>query len=71
MRVPYDFDELSFLEVSNVNFDDLEKEGKTKIGMVVNLDKHNKSGSHWVSLFIDLNNDQIYFLILLLINLGI
>lgn len=59
--VPYDFEDLSFLEVANVNFNDLEKNGKSKIGMVVNLDKHNKSGSHWVSLFIDFNNDQIYF----------
>ena len=33
----------------------------TKIGMIFNLDKHNQSGSHWVSLFIDLENKFIFY----------
>jgi len=36
-------------------------EGKTKIGVVFNLDKHNESGSHWVSLFIDLVDSFIFY----------
>ena len=32
-----------------------------KIGIVPNLDEHWKGGSHWVSLFINLETGQIYF----------
>uniref|UniRef100_A0A6C0DRB8 Ubiquitin-like protease family profile domain-containing protein n=1 Tax=viral metagenome TaxID=1070528 RepID=A0A6C0DRB8_9ZZZZ len=35
--------------------------GKTKIGVVFNLDKHNESGSHWVSLFVDIDNHFIFY----------
>jgi len=34
---------------------------KTKIGIVFNLDKHDEDGSHWVSLFIDIENRFIFF----------
>lgn len=34
---------------------------RTKIGIVFNLDKHDQSGSHWVSLFIDIENKFIFF----------
>ena len=30
-------------------------------GMILNLDKHWESGSHWVSLFIDLENHFVYY----------
>jgi hypothetical protein len=33
----------------------------TKIGIIFNLDKSTQSGSHWVSLFVDLENKQITF----------
>jgi len=33
----------------------------TKIGVIFNLDKHNQSGSHWVSLFIDLKEKFIFY----------
>jgi len=33
----------------------------TKIGIIFNLDKHNESGSHWVSLFIDLDDKFILY----------
>ena len=59
--VPYDFMELNVLGINNLNLDKLEKEGKTKIGLVINLDEHDQNGSHWVSLFSDLKNRQIYF----------
>ena len=29
------------------------KEGKTKIGIIFNLDPHHKPGSHWVAMFIN------------------
>ena len=37
------------------------KKRKTKIGIIFNLDKHNESGSHWVSLFIDLDDKFILY----------
>lgn len=37
------------------------KAKRTKIGIVFNLDKHDQSGSHWVSLFIDIENKFIFF----------
>jgi hypothetical protein len=59
--VPYDFDLLPQLEIVNLDFGKLEKDGKHKLGMVINLDTHNKAGSHWVSLYTDLKKNQIYF----------
>jgi hypothetical protein len=35
--------------------------GKTKIGIVFNLDKHTQGGSHWVSLFVDLEDSFIFY----------
>ncbi len=34
---------------------------RTKIGIVLNLDKHYQGGSHWVSLYIDINDKIIFF----------
>ena len=63
--VPIDFDELPILGLSDLNFKELQKGGKDKIGIVFNLDEHYKSGSHWVALYADLNKNQVYFLILM------
>lgn len=35
--------------------------GKKKFGAVFNLDKHNQSGSHWTSMYIDLNIGEAYY----------
>jgi hypothetical protein len=35
--------------------------GYNSIGVVFNLDKHNQSGSHWVSLFISIKHNFIYY----------
>ena len=35
--------------------------GKRKIGIIFNLDKHYQSGSHWVSLFIDISRRFIFY----------
>lgn len=59
--VPYDFDSLPFLGISNLDFDELYRNGKTKIGIIINLDEHYKNGSHWVALYFDLINNKIYF----------
>lgn len=59
--VPIDFAELDELPFKKLDFDDLYKNGKKRIGVVFNLDEHDKGGSHWVSLFADLEKGQIYF----------
>ncbi|ADO67217.1 putative cysteine protease [Cafeteria roenbergensis virus] len=59
--VPSDFEELPILGFNSIDFDKLLKKGKYKLGMVINLDEHNQSGSHWVALFINLKNNQVYF----------
>jgi len=60
--VPMDFDELPNLGIKNLNFNELEKEGIYKLGIVFNLDEHYKSGSHWVGLFADLKNGIVRYL---------
>lgn len=40
---------------------DCIRRGKTKIAISLNLDDHTKSGSHWVSLFIDIEEKFIFF----------
>jgi len=60
--VPIDFDDLPFLGIKNINYDDLyNNKNKNKLGFVFNLDEHWKSGSHWVALYTDLEKKQIYF----------
>jgi len=60
--VPYDFESLKLLEFHNKNiFDNYYRKGKTKLGMIINLDTHDMNGSHWVALYTDLKNNQVYF----------
>ena len=65
--VPIDFDyKLSpgycvIDELCNINLKKLLNKGKTKIGIVFNLDKHDQEGSHWVSLFGDFIKNKIYY----------
>jgi hypothetical protein len=37
------------------------RQGKKKIGMVFNLDRHDQEGSHWVSMFLDLEKKFIFY----------
>jgi hypothetical protein len=59
--VPYDFQELLILGIGNIDFNKLFEENKYKIGLVINLDEHYKTGSHWVALYTDLLQNQVYF----------
>jgi hypothetical protein len=59
--VPIDFEDISQLEICNLNLDQITNKGITKIGTVINLDEHYKSGSHWVSLYADLADYKIYY----------
>jgi hypothetical protein len=43
------------------NLKNLLSQGKRRFATVINLDKHTLGGSHWVSLFIDVNKRIIMF----------
>lgn len=43
-------------KLCNLDLDEQLENGRPKIGVVFNLDPHDKPGSHWVSVFIDAEN---------------
>lgn len=57
--VPLDFSQF-YEELRNINLKTLNK-GKKKVGIVFNLDYSYQSGSHWVSLFLDLENKTLCY----------
>lgn len=48
-------------DLCKINLRKLFKKGKTKIGVVFNLDPHHMPGSHWVSLFTDILKGGIFY----------
>jgi hypothetical protein len=59
--VPIDFDKFDRFKIRNLNYNQLVSEGKTKLGVVFNLDEHDQSGSHWVAMYSNLKKGEIYF----------
>lgn len=59
--VPMDFDSIPKLGINNLNLNGLVKSGKTKLGIIFNLDESYKSGSHWVAGYADLSKGLIYY----------
>ena len=64
---PIDFDkkmlygECVWDELCNFSLSDQIAKGKTKIGIVFNTDPHDKSGEHWISMFINIKKRKIFF----------
>jgi hypothetical protein len=58
--LPYDFEELPYFGIQNIDFDKL-KDTTYKIGAVINLDEHNMPGSHWVALYANLRKNIVYY----------
>ena len=64
---PIDFDthklygECVWEELCKFTLKEQMKRGKSKIGVIFNLDKHTQPGSHWVALFVDMNKQEIYY----------
>ena len=48
-------------ELCNFSLKELLDDNKRQIGIIFNLDKHDQDGSHWVSLFIDLDDKFIFY----------
>lgn len=44
-----------------LNLETYRKKGKTKIGIVLNLDTHDRDGSHWVCMWIDLKKRIMFY----------
>ena len=57
---PVDFYDIGMIKLDNNKLDFLYN-NTPKLGIIINLDKHNLSGSHWISLFINLKNNNIFF----------
>jgi hypothetical protein len=59
--VPIDFSEINKNGIRTMNLDSVYNSGKKKLGMVINLDEHWQNGSHWVALYSDLEQGQVYY----------
>lgn len=58
---PMDFADLEQCKINRVDYDKLIDSGITKLGIIFNLDEHNKPGSHWVAMYTDLKKGEIYY----------
>ena len=59
--VPLDCNDHSFCSLYQINFNEHENNGITKMGVVFNHDRYGESGSHWVALYINIEAGEIYF----------
>lgn len=59
--VSYDFEDIPAYGLQNIELNKFLNNNINKIGLVINLDKYGENGSHWVSLYSDLNKKKIYF----------
>jgi hypothetical protein len=47
--------------ICHLNIKSMKKSGIIYLGVVYNLDPHNKDGSHWVANFVDLKRKKVYY----------
>ncbi len=65
--VPIDFDyeysvgQCIVNELCNLKIKNLLKNKITRVGIIYNLDPHDKPGSHWVAMYMDLNKKKVYY----------
>jgi hypothetical protein len=60
--VPVDFPEYTPAGINTFDFTkSLLTDKKTKYGMIINLDEHYKSGSHWVGLYFSFDHGKIFY----------
>lgn len=59
--VPIDFYEINYTGIQDINLKELYNKNIRKLGLVMNTDKHNQSGSHWIALYCEFDkNDTTY-----------
>lgn len=59
--IPIDFNDFEEFGIRNLDYGKLLTIDKFKLGFVFNFDKNYQPGSHWVALYSDLTNGEIYF----------
>lgn len=57
----FDDNECVTEDLCRLNIKDLYDKGFRRLGAVFNLDKHDESGSHWVSFYCDFNEREVYY----------
>jgi hypothetical protein len=57
----YEFGKCIINELCNIKLKNLKKNGLNRIGVIFNLDPHDKPGSHWVAMYMDLNKNVVYY----------
>lgn len=55
------YDQCVWEEICKFDLNQQIARGKTKLGFIFNLDKHNQPGSHWVALFVSVKKREIYY----------
>jgi hypothetical protein len=64
---PIDFDEYQkfgecvWKELCEFNLKDKINDNKSKLGFIFNTDPHYSSGSHWISLFVDIDKKFVFY----------
>mgnify|MGYP001374958222 CR=1 FL=1 len=63
---PIDFETIKngiciYPEICNLNLKEMKSKGINKIGIIFNTDYHYESGSHWICVFINLNDNIFFF----------
>lgn len=56
-----EYGECVWEELCKLSLENLIRKGKFKLGVIFNLDPHYKPGSHWVSLFVNLKKEYIFY----------
>jgi hypothetical protein len=60
-RLPEENGKCVWEELCTFSLNKCMNDGIRKIGIIFNLDKHDEGGSHWVSLFVDLDEKFIFY----------
>ncbi len=65
--VPIDFDkkvstgQCIVNKICHISLKELKSRGKSKIGAIFNLDRHDQPGSHWVAMFYNISDGDIFY----------
>ena len=65
---PIDFDkrmqfgQCVWTDICNIQLGQLLARGKNKLGFIFNIDPHNKPGSHWVAMYIDVLEGEVTYM---------
>lgn len=60
-KIPEENNTCVWEDLCRLSLEQLIRRNKRKLGVIFNLDKHDGPGTHWVSMFIDLDNRLIFY----------